>query len=147
MTLPFQTRAYETWAPVVARLLLAGGFLMGASMKIPGTESFAMEVAMTAAVGVPFAYVAVILAGILELVGAIALIIGWNARLFAFLLMLFTILLTVLFHLNFADPMAIGIFMGHIYLIGGLLYVSVYGAQSVAVKTCPLPQGMTKAGA
>lgn len=145
MTLPFQTRAYETWAPVLGRVLLAGGFLMGASMKIPGTESFAMEVAMTAAVGVPFAYVAVILAGILELVAGVAIIVGWNARFFAFLLMLFTILLTALFHMSFADPMAIGIFMGHLYLIGGLLYVSVYGAQGMAVKACPLPQGLSKA--
>jgi len=145
MALPFQSRAYETWAPVVGRILLAVGFLIGASMKIPGTESFTMEVGMTAAAGVPFAYLAVILAGILEVVAGVAIIIGWNTRLFAFLLTLFTILLTALFHMSFADPMAFGIFMGHLYLIGGLLYLSVYGAQNMAVKTCPLPQGMTKA--
>lgn len=144
MALPFQARAYETWAPIAGRILLAGGFVMGAVSKIPGTESFTMQVGMTVAAGVPFATVAVTLAFILELVAGVAIIIGWQTRLFAFILMLFTILLTALFHMNFADPMAFGIFMGHLYLIGGLLYVSVYGAQRMAVKTCPLPHGMMK---
>ena len=117
---------------------------MGASVKIPGTESFMMQAEMAAAVGIPLASVAIFLAFVLELVAGLAVIIGWNTRLFAFVLMLFTILLTVLFHMNFEDPMGIGMFMGHLYLIAGLLYLSVYGAQKMAIKTCPLPQGMMK---
>ncbi len=144
MALPFQARAYETWAPVIGRVLLAVGFLIGAFFKIPGTEGYTMEVGMAAAVGIPFAAVAVFLAFILEIVASIAIIIGWKTRLFAFLLMLFTILVTALFHMTFADPMAFGMFVSHLSLIGGLLYLSVYGAQSMAVKTCPLPQGMTR---
>jgi putative oxidoreductase len=144
MTLPFQARAYEKWAPVLGRVLLAVAFLVGAAFKIPGTEGFAMEVGMTAAVGVPFASVAVFLAFILEVVGGVALIVGWNTRLFAFVLGLFTALLTALFHMDFSNPMNIGMFLSHLSLMGGLLYLSVYGAQSVAAKTCPLPQGMSK---
>lgn len=98
-----------------------------------------MEVGMTAAVGVPFASVAVVLAFILEVVGAVAIIVGYKTRLFAFLLALFTALLTVLFHMNFSDPMGMGMFISHLSLIGGLLYLSVYGAQKAAVARCPLP--------
>lgn len=144
MTLPHQIRMYENWAPVVGRLLLAVAFLIGAAFKIPGTESFAAEVAMTAAVGVPFATVAVFLAFILEVAGGVALVIGWKTRLMAFLLMLFTVLLTALFHSNLSDPMQIGQFVSHLSLIGGLLYVSVYGAQHAAVQACPLPEGLSK---
>ena len=144
MALPHMTRPYETWAPVLGRLLLASAFLVGALMKIPGTEIFTQQVAATAAVGIPLASVAVTLAFVLEVVAGIALAIGWKARLSAFVLMLYTILLTVLFHMSFADPMAFGFFMSHLYLIGGLLYASVYGAQHVAVNACPLPQELTK---
>lgn len=146
MTLPHQTRAYETWAPVVGRIFLAVPFLMAAAFKVPGTDMFAMQVAASAAVGIPLPEVAVTLAFILEVVGGIALIIGWKTRLFAFLLVLFTALVTLLFHFNFSDPMKAGEFISHLAMIGGLLYLSTYGAQNVAVATCPLPQGMAKEG-
>ena len=130
----WQSRAYENWAPVLGRVLMGGLFLFAATMKIPGTATFAMEVGMTAAAGVPFASVAVTLALILEVVGGLALILGWKTRFFAFLLTLFVALLTVLFHMNFgADPMAVGMFVNHLGLLAGLLYISVYGARHCAV--------------
>lgn len=144
MTLPFQARAYEKWAPFLGRVLFAALFLMAASGKIPGTPMYAMEVGMTAAAGVPFPEIAVFLALIVEGVGGLMLLFGWNARLAAFVLGLLTALLTAVFHMSFAGPAEIGQFISHLGLIAGLLYVSVYGAQSVAVKTCPLPQGMSK---
>lgn len=144
MTLPHQYRAYEKWAPVAARVLIAVAFLVGAFFKLPGTDGFAMESQMTADAGVPFADIAVFLAFILEVAGGIALIVGYKTRLVAFVLTLFVILLTAIFHMNFADPMTLGAFVSHLSLIGGLLYVSVYGAQRVALETCPLPAGLTK---
>lgn len=144
MTLPFQTRAYETWAPVLGRVLFGVIFLMAASSKIPGTESFAAQVAMTDAAGVPLATAAVVIAGLLEALGGVALIIGWNARLFSFLLAALMVILTGVFHTSFENPAAVGNFMTHVAMIAGLLYVSVYGAQNAAVKACPLPQGVTK---
>lgn len=144
MALPHQTRAYETWAPVIGRILIAGAFLMGAAFKIPGTEGFTNEVAMSVAAGIPFATVAVFLAFILEVVAGVSLIIGWNTRLMAFLLTLFTLLLIFFFYRDISDPMKMGMLVSHLNLIAGLLYISVYGAQRMAVKTCPLPQGMMK---
>ncbi|MBP9816522.1 MAG: DoxX family protein [Candidatus Pacebacteria bacterium] len=144
MTLPFLTRPYETWAPFVGRLLMGAVFLVGASFKIPGTEGFTAEVGMAAAAGVPIATVAVFLAFILEVVAGVSIIVGWQTRLWAFLLMLFTVLLTAIFYRNLSDMMVFGMFMSHLGLIAGLLFISTYGAQSKAVTTCPLPQGMTK---
>ncbi len=144
MALPFQTRAYETWAPVIGRVLIAGAFLMGAAFKIPGTSGFTNEVAMSAAAGIPFAMVAVFLAFILEVVAGVSLIIGWNTRLMAFLLMLFTLVLIFFFYRDISDPMKIGMLVSHLNLVAGLFYMSVYGAQKIAVKACPLPQGLMK---
>jgi putative oxidoreductase len=140
MNLPNYSKAYEQWAPVVGRVLFGGLFLLGASLKIPGTASFAGEVAMTASAGVPFATIAVLLALVIELVGGIALIIGWNARIAAFVLAPFTLILTLIFHSNLADPNQAGMFTLHLTLIAGLLYTSVYGAQHAAVSKDALPQ-------
>lgn len=134
MTLPNQTQAYVTWAPVVGRVFLGGLFLMGAAFKVPGTASFAMEAGMTAAAGVPFAQVAVFLAFLLELGAGLAVVLGYHARVAAFLLALFTVALTLIFHSNFSDPMEMGQFVSHLGLIGGLLFVSVYGAKQVAIR-------------
>lgn len=134
MHLPPYSRAYENWAPVLGRVILGGLFLMGASMKIPGTEGFVMEAGMTAAAGFPFATVAVFLAFVLEVLGGLALIVGFQARRAALLLALFTLLLAFVFYRDFSDPMIMGQFVSHLGLIAGLLFVSVYGARHAAVS-------------
>jgi putative oxidoreductase len=136
MTLPYQSRAYVVWAPFVARLIFGFQFLLGALFKILGHS---MEVAQTAAVGVPFPEVAVWAAFVFEVIAGVALIIGWKVRPVAFLLALYVLLLAVLFYRNVADLMIMGQFVSHLGFIAGLLYVSVYGAQHVAVKKDSFP--------
>jgi putative oxidoreductase len=131
---PFN-RSYETWAPFVGRLFLGGAFAFSALWKIPGTEMFTMQVATTAATWWPLAMPSVFLAFILEAVGGLALIFGWRARVFAAIFVPYVALLTVLFHWpDPSDPNSIGAFINHLVFIGGLLYVSVYGAKSIAIK-------------
>ncbi len=144
MTLPFLTRPYERWAPVVGRVLFGLLFLNGAFWKIPGTDMFAMQVAGAEAVGIPFATVAVTLAFILELVAGIMLVVGWNTRLAAFALILFVILIAAFYGRNLADMQQMTTFFTCLQIIAGLLYVSTYGAQRAAIATCPLPDGLTK---
>jgi len=127
-------KTYENWAPVVGRVFLAAVFLVGAVFKIPGTKSLAGEVAFTAKAGVPLAPLAVFLAFLLELFAGIALVVGWKTRPVAFILALYTALLTLIFHFHFSTPMALDEFMSHLGLIGGLLYISVYGARHAAVE-------------
>ncbi|KND49377.1 MAG: putative membrane protein [Parcubacteria bacterium C7867-008] len=134
MIFPNRTRVYEQWAPVIARIILGAMFLMGASFKIPGTGGFGMETQMTADAGVPFAMIAVLLAFIIEVVAGLCLVVGYHAREAAFILAGFTLILAFVFYRNFADPMTMGQFVSHLGLIAGLIYVSVYGAQHVAVR-------------
>ena len=144
MTLPHLTRPYEQWAPVVARVIFGALFLQSAFYKIPGTEMFAAQVEMSAAVGIPFAMIAVTLAFVLEVVAGIALVVGYNTRTAAAALIVFVALIAFLFGRNLADQMQMMTFFSCIQLIAGLIYVSVYGAQRAAVATCPLPQGLSK---
>jgi putative oxidoreductase len=137
MALPHFSRPYETWAPFVARLLFGFQFLLGAFFKIPGTPGFAGEVAMSAQMGLPFATYFVALAFLLEVVCGVALIIGWHTRHAAMVLAVFTLALAVIFYSNLSDLMTMGMFVSHLGFIAGLLYVSVYGAQKVAVMKDP----------
>lgn len=121
-----RSRAYEDWAPVVARLFLAVQFAIAALFKVMG---FSMQVAQTAAVGVPMAQVAVAAALVLELAGVIALLTGYYIRLVSMLLAAYVALLAVLFYHNWQDPMNFGLFVSHLGLIAALLLVSVYGAR------------------
>ncbi len=133
MILPHNTASYRTWAPLIARIIIGGAFLFAATMKIPGTEMFDIEVGMLAAAGWPLATVSLILAGILEAGAGLAIILGYHARLAAFLLVLFTALVIVLFYWNFTQE-GMPALISHLELMAGLIYLSVYGAQSVALK-------------
>lgn len=142
MTLPHLTPAYEKWAPVIARILLGFFFFHAAFFKIPTTESFSMVVQAAEAVGLPFPAVAVTLAFLLEFLGGLALLAGYHARSAAVLLAGFMVLIALFFYRNFADPMQVGQFLNCVAVAAGLLYVSVYGAHTVAVQACQLPSGM-----
>lgn len=132
--LPHNATWYRNWAPVLARLIFGATFLMGAYYKIPSTESFQMEVAMSAAAGIPLATIAVPLAFLLELFGGLALIFGIGTRLAAFLLTPFVLLIALFFFRDWSNQAMFAEFMSCMTLIAGLLYVSVYGARTAAVS-------------
>lgn len=144
MKLPYFSKVYEQWVPVVVRAVFGFVFLMSAYYKIPGTESFSMQVGMSEGAGIPLPYIAVLLAFVLEVVGGIALIVGFQVRLFAFLLAGFVLLVGFFFFRNISDQMTFALLMSCITEAAGLAYISVYGAQSVAMKKDPLPQGLTR---
>lgn len=133
--LPY-SRSYEIWAPFIARLIFGIQFLIGALFKIIW---HAAEVGQTAAVGIPFPELAVWAAFVLELAIGLALIFGYRVRQVAFITALWVLLLALLFYRNVSDPMVMGMFISHLAFIAGLLYVSVYGAQRIAVQKDPLP--------
>jgi len=131
MNIPPYSRSYEVWAPFAARLIFGFQFLLGAFFKIIWHSA---EVAQTQAVGVPFPELAVWLAFILEVVLGLALIVGYRVRIVGLVLAAYVLLLALLFYRNIADPMVMGMFVSHLGFIAGLLYVSVYGAQHIAVR-------------
>ena len=119
-SIPFNA-AYERWAPLAARGLLAIQFAVAAYYKL---AMFSMQVAQTAAVGVPLPQVAVTLGLMLEIVGIVALLTGWQLRRISVLLGAYVALLAVLFYNDWSDPMKFGFFISHLGLIAALLYVS-----------------------
>ncbi len=122
-----------------ARALLALIFIMSGLQKISGytgTQGY-ME-----AMGVPGALLPLVIA--VELLGGIAIVIGWQARLAAFLLAGFTILSGLLFHLipgmsmtGMEAQMQTIHFMKNVSIAGGLLLVVALGAGPVSVAREP----------
>lgn len=130
---------FEKWAPVIGRILFGAIFLHSAYYKIPGTESFAMQVDTSGQAGIPFPLVAVFLAFVLEVVASLALIVGVYVRLAALSLIVFVALIAVFFVRDLSDMMQMITFFSCLQIIAGLLYVATYGAQHAALKKDPMP--------
>lgn len=112
----------------LARLFIAIIFLMSGLNKIGNYENTAywME-----AVGVPSLFLPIVIA--LEIVGGLAIILGWKARIFSFLLAGFCVLSAIVFHSNFADQNEMINFMKNIAIAGGFLVITINGAGSLSL--------------
>ena len=63
-----------------------------------------------------------------EVLGGVAIIIGWKTRIVAFLLAGFTLLSGVIFHSYFADQIQTIMFLKNIAIAGGFLLLVASGA-------------------
>ncbi|ABI58977.1 DoxX family protein [Nitrosomonas eutropha] len=113
----------EKISQFVARLLLAQIFLLAGISKISGysdTQGY-MD-----AMGVPGTLLPLVI--LLEVGGALAIIIGWKTRLVSVALALFTLAAAVIFHSNLADQTQMIMFMKNIAIAGGFTLLAVHGA-------------------
>jgi putative oxidoreductase len=71
----------------------------------------------------------------LEIVGGIALIIGYKTAWVAFALAIFSVAAAVLFHSNFGDKMQMLLFLKNIAMAGGLLLLAVGGTTAYSIDS------------
>ena len=118
----------------LGRLFFSLIFLMGSLGHFsPQTIAYA------ASAGVPLASVAVPISGVLSLVGGLSVLLGYRAKVGAWLLVLFLVPVTVMMH-NFwsvTDPqmhmMQQISFMKNVGLLGGALLIAYFGAGPVSL--------------
>ena len=103
------------------RTMLALIFILSGYAKIGGYEG---NLAYMASAGVPGFLLPPAI--VLELLGGIALVIGFQTRLVALLLAIFSISSAILFHANLADQMQFIMFFKNIAMAGGLLLLTVH---------------------
>ncbi len=115
-------------AELTGRVLLAAIFLISGLGKIGG---YAGTAAYMSSVGVPAALLPLVIAT--EVLGAIAIIIGWKTRIAAFLLAGFTLAAAVIFHSNFADQVQVIMFLKNVAIAGGLLLLAASGAGALSL--------------
>jgi putative oxidoreductase len=119
----FTARGLQDLAAPLGRILLALMFVVAGLDKISGYSG--MQGYMES-MGVPGAALPLVI--VLEVLGGLALMLGWHTRLSAFLLGGFTILATLLFHSNIGDQTQMLFFMKNLSIVGGLLLVVSLGA-------------------
>jgi len=118
------TKQTDTFA-LVGRILIGVLFLMAGISKL---GSPAATQGYIAAVGLPAPVAAYFCATGVELIGSVLLIAGYQVRVVAAGLAVFTLLTAVFFHNIFADQNQMIHFMKNVAILGGLLQVVAFGA-------------------
>ena len=111
-----------------ARILLVTMFLLAGVQKIGGYDGTA---AYMASQGVPGMLLPLVIA--LEIAAPIAILLGWQTRLAALALAVFTLAAAVLFHADFSNQMQSIMFMKNTSIAGGLLLLAVNGAGALSL--------------
>ena len=110
---------------LVGRILLSVIFIMAGLSKfgsIEGTAGYISSVGLPA--GVALAW----LAAIFETLAGVAILIGFQTRITAWLLAAFCVFTAVVFHYAPADQMQMTMFMKNLGLGGGFLLLAITGA-------------------
>lgn len=131
---------YKAYVSVVGRGLLALMFILsgfGKLSDIQGTAGF------IASGGLPAPAVLAVLVGALELLGGLALVLGYQVRLVGLALALFTVAASIVFHAYWSVPTAQQfvtqlLFMKNMSVAGGMLLISALGAGPLSIDELTL---------
>ena len=120
---------------LVGRVLIALLFLPAGIQKITG---FAGTVGYAAGAGMPMPQVAVAIGLVIEIVGGLAILLGWQTRWAALILGFFTLVASFFFHNFWGVPAeAAGVqqllFWKNIAVVGGLLGYAAHGVGAWSV--------------
>ena len=117
----------ELSAPI-GRLLLSMIFIFSGFTKITG---YAATQGYMEAMGVPGMLLPLVIA--VELLGGIAILLGFKARLVAILMAGFSIVSALLFHQFWIDESQMNPFMKNIAMAGGFLMIFAHGAGAYSI--------------
>ena len=120
---------------VLGRLLIAALFLPAGLSKITGFEG---TVGYIGSMGLPAPALGAVIAIAVEVLGGLALIVGWQTRIASLVLALFTLAASVIFHAYWAAPAEQAfvvqlLFFKNIAVIGGLLILAAQGPGAISV--------------
>ena len=117
------TSTVKNVSELAGRIFLSGLFLLSGVGKV---GAYAATAAYMSSVGVPGVLLPVVIAT--EVLGAIAIILGWQTRVSALLLAGYSLLAALLFHTNFADQIEMIMFLKNVSIAGGFLLLVANGA-------------------
>jgi putative oxidoreductase len=125
-----EARSFSQGAVVVL-----GRFLFVLIFLMAGANHFNKQtIGYAASQGVPLASIAVPLSGVLAIAGGLSILLGYRAKVGAWLLVLFLVPVTLMMHKFWTvpDPMMAQIqmilFMKNVAMLGGALLITQFGA-------------------
>ena len=118
----------QAFSALLGRLFLAIIFIQSGLSKM---SDYAATQGYMDAMGVSSALLPLVIA--LEVLGGIAIVIGFKARLVALAMAGFSLLSALLFHTNFSDQTQTIMLMKNIAIAGGFLMIVAHGAGAYAL--------------
>jgi putative oxidoreductase len=117
---------FQSFVALVARSFLAAIFIYSGISKL--FFGFSETQQQIASAGVPFPLVMLIFTIAFQILGGLSIILGYQAKIGAILLLIFIIPATVVFHNPIADPSQLISFWKNLAIMGGLLMTIAFGA-------------------
>lgn len=121
-------------------VVVLGRFFFALIFLSAGANHFNKQtIAFSTSQGVPLASFAVPLSGVLAIAGGLSILLGYRAKLGAWLIVLFLVPVTLMMHKfwTVTDPMMAQIqmilFMKNVSMLGGALLISHFGAGSFSL--------------
>lgn len=117
-------------------LILAGRALLSVIFILAG---FAKLTAISgtagwfASIGLPLPTVTTVVVGLLELVGGVAILVGFQTRIAAIVLAVFTLAATAIAHLDFADQVQLLFLQKNLAIAGGLFVLAAFGPGALSI--------------
>jgi len=116
-------------------VVVLGRFFFALIFLLAGANHFNKQtIGYAASQGVPLAPIAVPLSGVLAIAGGLSILLGYRAKLGAWLIVLFLVPVTLMMHKfwTVTDPMIAQLqmilFMKNVSMLGGALLISQFGA-------------------
>jgi putative oxidoreductase len=122
------TSKVKNVSELAGRILLSALFLLFGVGKL---GAYAGTAAYMSSAGVPAALLPVVIGT--ELVGAIAIILGWQTRVAALLLAGYSLLAALIFHRNFANQIEMIMFLKNVSIAGGFLLLVANGVGTLSL--------------
>lgn len=117
-------------AVLIGRVFISILFILAGWAKltaISGTAGY------FGSLGLPMPTVTAVLVGLIEFLGGLAILIGFQTRIAAVIVALFTIGAILVAHMDFSDGLNVLMAQKNLAIAGGLLALAAYGAGSYSV--------------
>jgi putative oxidoreductase len=118
------------YLPLLGRVLIGAPFILSGLGKLMAHD---VTVGYIGSVGLPLPQLGWLIAMVVEMGGGTLLVIGYRARLVAFVVALFALATAIFFHRNFADQNQMIHFLKNIMIVGGLLQIVYFGAGPLSI--------------
>lgn len=126
----YASAGYVPILSLLGRLLMAAIFIISGAGKVANPEATAGYIASA---GLPAPEAALLVAILIEVVGAAALIVGYRTRTVASVLALFCVVTALSFHTAFNDQNQLIHFLKNLTMAGGFLQVAAFGPGPISV--------------
>ena len=125
-----QTNSAASLGILAGRILLSIMFIVAGYGKL---TAIAGTAGWFASIGIPVPTVTAVVVGLVELVGGIAILVGYQTRIAALVLAAFTVAATLIAHTDLADQVQQLFFMKNLSVTGGFLVLAAAGAGALSI--------------